>query len=307
VGVPEDGLVYCSGRDITEQKASEDALAQAQEALRQAHKMEAVGQLTGGLAHDFNNLLAGISGALEMLEKRIAQGRIGEVGRYIDVAQGAARRAAALTQRLLAFSRRQTLAPRPIDVNRLIGGMEDLIRRSVGPLVQVEVVGSGGLWATKADAPQLENALLNLVINARDAMAPDGGKLTIETANKWLDERAAKERELTPGQYVSLCVTDTGMGMAPDVVARVFDPFYTTKPLGQGTGLGLSMVYGFVRQSGGQVRVYSEPGHGTTMCLYLPRHLGEAESIDLPTSADIDRGNGEAVLVIDDEPSIECL
>jgi PAS domain S-box-containing protein len=307
VGVPEDGMVYCSGRDITDEKAAEAELAAAQEALRQSQKMEAIGQLTGGIAHDFNNLLAGISGSLELLERRLAQGRTGGVERYIGAAQDSARRAAALTQRLLAFSRRQTLDPKPTDVNRLIAGMEDLVRRTVGPGITLEVVGAGGLWLTRVDPSQLENALLNLAINARDAM-PDGGRITIETANKWLDERAARERELAPGQYISVCVTDTGTGMTPDVIAQAFDPFFTTKPLGQGTGLGLSMIHGFVRQSGGQVRIYSEIGKGTTMCLYLPRFAGEkddAEGLDAPHAADA--GHGETVLVIDDEPTVRML
>jgi PAS domain S-box-containing protein len=308
VGVPEEGMVYCSGRDISEEKLAEIELAHAQEALRQSQKMEAVGQLTGGIAHDFNNLLAGISGSLELLEKRLAQGQMANVARYINAAQGAARRAAALTQRLLAFSRRQTLDPRPVDANKLIAGMEELIRRSVGPDVEVEVVGAGGLWMTRVDPPQLENSLLNLCINARDAMAPDGGRLTIETANKWLDERAAKERELPPGQFISLSVTDTGSGMEPEIIERAFDPFFTTKPLGEGTGLGLSMVYGFVRQSGGQVRIYSEVGKGTTMRLYLPRYTGPDEVVEeLAGPEGIDRGDGESVLVIDDEPTIRML
>jgi PAS domain S-box-containing protein len=281
VGVPEDGMVYCSGRDITEEKAAEAELAKTQEASRQSQKMEAVGQLTGGIAHDFNNILAGISGSLELLERRLAEGRYSGFERYILGAQSSARRAAALTQRLLAFSRRQTLDPKPTNINRLIGGMEELIRRTVGPSVEVEIVGAGGLWTTRIDPSQLESALLNLCINARDAM-PDGGGITIETANKWLNERTAKERELAPGQYVSLCVTDTGTGMTPDVVAHAFDPFFTTKPIGQGTGLGLSMIHGFVLQSGGQVRIYSEVSKGTTMCLDLPRFSGGTEETDPP-------------------------
>ncbi len=283
-------------------------LMAAEESLRQSQKMEAVGQLTGGIAHDFNNLLAGISGSLEMLDTRLAQGRLDALPRYIDSAQGAAKRAAALTQRLLAFSRRQTLDPKPVNVNRLVADMEELVRRTVGPAVHIEVVGAGGIWTTLIDPNQLENALLNLCINARDAM-PDGGKLTIETANKWLDTRAAAERELPPGQYVSLCVTDTGTGMTPEVIARAFDPFFTTKPLGQGTGLGLSMIYGFVRQSGGQVRIYSELGDGTTMCLYLPRFMGEAQDADLAaaTRALPFDGHGETVLVVDDEPTVRLL
>ena len=284
------------------------ALVKSQEALAQSQKMEAVGQLTGGLAHDFNNLLAGISGSLELLQARVAQGRIGDLERYLAAAQGAAKRAAALTHRLLAFTRRQTLDPKPTDVNRLVASMEDLIRRTVGPEVTVEVVAAGGLWATLVDPNQLENALLNLCINARDAM-PGGGRLTIETGNRWLDERGARGRDLLPGQYVSLCVSDTGTGMAPEVVRRAFDPFFTTKPIGMGTGLGLSMVYGFVRQSGGQVCIYSEPGQGTMVCLYLPRHHGEADEADGPSElTEAPRaGQGETVLVVDDEPTVRML
>ncbi|WP_458094282.1 PAS domain-containing protein [Roseomonas sp. WA12] len=283
-------------------------LLRAEEQLRQSQKMEAVGQLTGGLAHDFNNLLTGITGSLELLSTRIAQGRLKDVDRYVNAAQGAAKRAAALTHRLLAFSRRQTLDPKPTDVNRLVSGMVDLVRRTVGPEIVVEVAEAGGLWTTLVDPPQLENALLNLCINARDAM-PDGGRITIETANKWLDDRAAAERDLPPGQYVSLCVSDTGTGMTPDVIARAFDPFYTTKPIGQGTGLGLSMIYGFVRQSGGQVRIYSEVGQGTTMCLYLPRHYGATGEAEIqPDLADAPRaGEGETVLVVDDEATVRML
>lgn len=282
--------------------------AKVEEALRQSQKMEAVGQLTGGLAHDFNNLLTGIAGSLELLQTRMSQGRLTDLDRYINAAQGASKRAAALTHRLLAFSRRQTLDPKPTDVNVLVAGMEELIRRTVGPEIAVEVVGAAGLWPALVDPPQLENALLNLCINARDAM-PEGGRIIIETANKWLDDRAAKERELPPGQYLSLCVTDTGTGMTPDVIARAFDPFFTTKPTGQGTGLGLSMIYGFARQSGGQVRIYSEVGEGTTMCLYLPRYYGKAEGeVALPDLADAPRAEqGETVLIVDDEPSIRML
>ncbi|MDB5735701.1 MAG: hybrid sensor histidine kinase/response regulator [Alphaproteobacteria bacterium] len=306
VAVPENGKFYCSGRDVTAEKERESQLAEAEEALRQAQKMEAVGQLTGGIAHDFNNLLQGITGALDRVQHRISEGRVKEVDRFLKAAVDSANRAAALTHRLLAFSRRQTLDPRALDLNRLIAGMEDLIRRTMGPTVQVEVVGAGGLWPIRADGSQLENSLLNLCINARDAM-PDGGRLTIETANKWLDARAAKDRELPPGQYVSLCVTDSGTGMAPEVIARAFDPFFTTKPLGQGTGLGLSMIYGFVRQSGGQVRIYSEEGKGTTMCLYFPRHLGTVEDEVSEASQIMERGFGETVLVVDDEPTVRML
>ena len=282
-------------------------LTAAGEALRQSQKMEAVGQLTGGIAHDFNNLLAGISGSLELLDRRISQGRLGGVGRYINVAQESVRRAASLTQRLLAFARRQTLDPKIVDVNRTIASMADLLQRSVGPAVHVEVVQAGGVWGTKLDPSQLENAILNLCINARDAMAPDGGRITIETANRWLDDRAAKERDLAPGQYVSVCVSDTGAGMAPDVIEKIFDPFFTTKPLGQGTGLGLSMIYGFVRQSGGQVRVYSEVGKGTTMCMYFPRFAGDIAEDAPSQDMAIDGGDGETVLIIDDEAAIRMV
>ncbi len=307
VAAPDGELIYASGRHITAEKEQALALAAAQEALRQSQKMEAVGQLTGGIAHDFNNLLAGITGSLELLETRLSQGRLGGIERYIAAAQGSARRAASLTQRLLAFSRRQTLDPKPTDLNRLISGMEELLRRTVGPAILIEMVGAGGLWLTRVDPSQLENALLNLTINARDAM-PDGGRVTIETANKWLDERAAHERELLAGQYVSLCVTDTGPGMTPDVIERAFDPFFTTKPLGQGTGLGLSMVHGFVRQSGGQVRIYSEPGAGTTMCLYLPRFVGDTGGAERDVVLDVaDMAQGETVLVVDDEPTVRML
>ena len=293
-------------RDL--EREQHDRLA-AEEKLRQSQKMEAVGQLTGGLAHDFNNLLAGISGNLELLDLRLAQGRYGDLPRYIGAAQGATQRAAALTHRLLAFSRRQTLAPTPTRIDRLIADMEELIRRTVGPEVTFEVVGTAGLWIALVDPNQLENALLNLCINARDAM-PKGGRITIETANKWLDDRAAADRELSAGQYLALCVTDTGTGMTPDVIARAFDPFFTTKPTGQGTGLGLSMIYGFARQSGGQVRIYSEPGQGTTVCLYLPRHHGAAEdAVEIMTALPppAQTGQGETVLVVDDERTVRML
>jgi PAS domain S-box-containing protein len=281
-------------------------LLETEEALRQAQKMEAVGQLTGGIAHDFNNLLQGITGALDRVQHRIAEGRPHEADRFLKAAVDNASRAAALTHRLLAFSRRQTLDPRPLDANRLIGGMEELIRRTMGPNVAIEVVGSAGLWPIRIDPSQLENSLLNLCINARDAM-PEGGKLIIETANKWLDEHASRDRDIPPGQYVSLCVTDTGTGMTPEVMQRAFDPFYTTKPIGQGTGLGLSMVYGFVRQSGGQVRIYSELGKGTTMCLYFPRHLGPAEERAQQPSEAVEHGFGETVLLVDDDATVRML
>ena len=283
-------------------------LLDAQEALRQAQKMEAVGQLTGGIAHDFNNLLAGMSISLELLQRRVSQGQLGDVERYVRMGQDGIKRAASLTQRLLAFARRQTLDPKALDINRLVAGMEELIHRSIGPDVLLEVVSAEDLWTTKVDASQLENSLLNLCINARDAMAPTGGHLTIATANKLLDERSVMGTDLMPGEYVSLCVTDTGAGIAPETIGRIFDPFYTTKPTGQGTGLGLSMVYGFVRQSGGQVQVYSEVGHGTTMCLYLPRYMGESDPPEaIPAAGVVPRGNGKRIVVIEDETTIREL
>ncbi|MFC7688720.1 ATP-binding protein [Paeniroseomonas aquatica] len=285
-----------------------EALMEAEAALRQSQKMEAVGQLTGGLAHDFNNLLAGITGSLELMRTRIAQGRLPEVQRYLTAARGAADRAAALTHRLLAFSRRQTLAPRPTDMNKLVAGMEELIRRTIGPAITLEVVGAGGLWATLTDQSQLENALLNLCINSRDAM-PNGGRLTIETSNRWLDDRMAAAQDLPAGQYVALSVSDTGTGMTPDIISKAFDPFFTTKPIGQGTGLGLSMIYGFARQSGGQVRIYSEIGQGSVVSVYLPRHVGATESAESPgADPELPRAEvGESVLVVDDEPTIRML
>ncbi len=309
--------------DLTEQKLHVRELSEAnarlqaasverervEEVLRQSQKMEAVGQLTGGLAHDFNNLLAGISGSLELMALRIAQGRVAELDRYMVAAQGASRRAAALTHRLLAFSRRQTLDPRATDVNMLVSGMEDLIRRTVGPAVAIEVVGATGLWAALVDPPQLENALLNLCINARDAM-PDGGRITIETHNKWLDDHAALTHDMPPGQYLSLCVTDTGTGMSPDLVAKVFEPFFTTKPIGEGTGLGLSMIYGFARQSGGQVRIYSEVGrghHGVHLPAPALRRGGRRGPRGPGHGTQARAEEGETVLVVDDEPSVRML
>ncbi|MCI0756102.1 hybrid sensor histidine kinase/response regulator [Teichococcus vastitatis] len=295
-------------RDLTERRQAQLQLEQSREQLFQAQKMEAVGQLTGGLAHDFNNLLAGISGSLELLSARIAQGRYKDLERFVAVAQGAATRAAALTHRLLAFSRRQALDPCLTDVNHLIAGMEELVRRTVGPAVELRMDTADGLWSTWIDGNQLENALLNLCINARDAM-PDGGRLTVTTANCQLDRQAAQVPDLPAGRYVVLSVSDTGTGMTPDVMARAFEPFYTTKPEGQGTGLGLSMVYGFVRQSGGQVRISSRPGQGTSICLYLPFHPGQADASETPTDhgKPPPSGAGRTVLVVDDETTVRLL
>ena len=306
---PHDDLINAIGHDVTAEKQQAEALVKAEAALRQAQKMEAVGQLTGGLAHDFNNLLAGISGSLELIGMRMAQGRLADVEKYVVAAQGAANRAAALTHRLLAFSRRQTLTPKATDVKQLVSGMEDLICRTIGPAIQFETVNAAGLWPSLIDPSQLENAILNLCINARDAM-PDGGKIMIETANRWMDRHAAAERHLEPGQYISLCVSDTGSGMSPEVSAKAFEPFFTTKPIGMGSGLGLSMIYGFAQQSGGTVSIYSELGKGSTVCIYLPRHLGPAQPDEM-LSVELDHQSraeqGETVLVVDDEPSIRML
>jgi PAS domain S-box-containing protein len=305
----EDDWIYAYGRDVTEERNSAAALAAAEDALRQAHKMEAVGQLTGGIAHDFNNLLTGIIGSLEMMQRKAAQGRPADVERYATAASSSANRAAALTQRLLAFARRQSLDPKPVDANGLVSGMEELLRRSIGEAIALEMVASGGLWRTRCDPNQLENAILNLAINARDAM-PDGGRLTIETGNASIDAAySARNQFAAPGQYVAVSVTDTGTGMAPDVIAKAFDPFFTTKPIGQGTGLGLSMIYGFARQSEGFVNIYSEVGQGTTVRIYLPRYYGtdnadeaSVDSVDLLRSDD-----GETVLVVEDEAVVRSL
>jgi nitrogen-specific signal transduction histidine kinase/ActR/RegA family two-component response regulator len=300
--------LYCVARDITDQRKQEDALAQAEDALRQAQKMEAVGQLTGGLAHDFNNLLTGISGSLELLQIRISQGRFKDVERYIATAQGASKRAAALTHRLLAFSRRQTLDPKSTDINRLVAGMRELINNTLGPTIEPQVVEANALWTTLVDPNQLENALLNLCINARDAM-PNGGRLTIATSNCSFNKDEADAREIRAGDYVSLLVSDTGTGMTDEVIQRAFDPFYTTKPLGQGTGLGLSMIYGFVKQSGGQVRITSKTGEGTTIHLFLPRH--DEREMSAEDNADLAKAPrataGDTVLIVDDEPSVRML
>ncbi len=308
VAIPEGDKIYCSARDITSEKDAADSLVRTEAALRQAQKMEAVGQLTGGLAHDFNNLLGGIMGALEVAQIKLDQSKIEDVPRYLSLGESAVRRAASLTQRLLAFSRQQTLDPRSTDINQLVASMEELIHRAITPSVHLEVVGTDGLWPSLVDPPQLENALLNLCINARDAM-PNGGRLTIETANRSLDDYAAAACELEPGQYVSLSVTDTGTGMTPEVIARAFDPFFTTKPIGRGTGLGLSMIYGFARQSGGQVRIDSKLGTGSTLCIYLPRH--RETPIDTPmthlTSSPRAMPQCETILVVEDEPSIREL
>ncbi|MGC2315181.1 MAG: PAS domain-containing protein [Bradyrhizobium sp.] len=303
-GVSDKDRNYAVARDVTAEKAAAERLKATEEALLQSQKMEAVGQLTGGIAHDFNNLLTGIVGSLDLLQTRLDQGRTDNVARYIDAAMTSANRAAALTHRLLAFARRQPLVPKSVDANRLVVSLEDLLRRTIGETIDLEIVASNDLWGTLCDPNQLESALLNLAINARDAM-PDGGRLAIATANVRFDSVTADTPALSPGDYVSISVTDTGVGMSAEVAARAFDPFFTTKPIGQGTGLGLSMIYGFARQSNGHVTIDSKLGRGTSVKLYLPRHLGDvaaphASAVRAPELA----FTGETVLVVEDEPVV---
>jgi signal transduction histidine kinase/ActR/RegA family two-component response regulator len=279
-----------------------------QEALRQSQKMEALGQLTGGIAHDFNNLLTGIIGSLEMIGRRSASGKPFDAQRYIDAATQSANRAATLTHRLLAFSRRQPLIPRPTDVNQLMLSMEEILRRSLNENIRMHLFAHDDLWQTLCDPHQLESALLNLVINARDAM-PDGGQLTIDISNAILTHDAIARRvDAVPGDYVCICIQDTGMGMTADVLEHAFEPFYTTKPLGQGTGLGLSMVYGFVRQSGGYIRIDSSEGQGAQVRLYLPRH-DHTHLQETPLAAEIgsNTATGLTVLVVEDEQTVRDL
>jgi signal transduction histidine kinase/CheY-like chemotaxis protein len=275
----------------------------AEDQLRQSQKMEAVGQLAGGLAHDFNNMLAVILGALDIARRRLGEGA-GESGRFLDAARDGATRAATLIERLLAFSRRQPLAPRVIDLNKLVSGMSELLRRTLGETLQLETVLAGGLWRTSIDATQLENSLLNLAINARDAM-PNGGNLTIETANTHLDdEYAANHVEVVPGQYVMLAVSDTGVGMATETINRAFDPFFTTKATGKGTGLGLSQVHGFVKQSGGHIKIYSEVGQGTTVKLYLPRSMASSSEMEIRRTGSLAQERMCTVLVVEDDEQV---
>src|SRR5262245_15453685 len=296
-------------RDVTEQRETQLALHKAQEQLVQAQKMEGIGQLTGGVAHDFNNLLTIIMGNLETLQRALQAPGLDAVrlARSTDNALRGAQRAAALTQRLLAFSRRQPLDPKAVDVSRLVGAMSDLLRRTIGEQIAIEAVLAGGLWRAHVDPNQLEVAILNLAVNARDAM-PAGGKLTIETANAFLDEGcAAAQAEVVPGQYVAICVSDTGHGMTKQVLERAFEPFFTTKEVGQGTGLGLSQVYGFVKQSGGHIKIYSEPQQGTTVKLYLPRLHGEADIQKDPDLRTLPRSaDAETILVVEDDDDVRA-
>ena len=305
--VPENNLVYCVARDVTEQRAHARALADAEDALRQAQKMETLGQLTGGVAHDFNNLLQIVTGNLELLQRGLPEDQA-RLRRAADNAMAGAERAALLTQRLLAFSRRQPLAPERIDPNRLVSGMSDLLNRTLGETIEVETIQSARIWPVEIDVNQMENALLSLAVNARDAM-PDGGKLTIEVANTHIDEAyAAQEAEVSPGQYVLISVSDTGQGMDEDVLSHAIEPFFTTKEVGRGTGLGLSMVYGFIKQSGGHIRVYSERGHGTTVKIYLPRFYGPLPDNDTGTVSRATPvcGGDETVLVCEDDDKVRA-
>jgi signal transduction histidine kinase len=331
--------IFIQGHDVTEQRETEKAIlaevaerrraeealqvlnntleqrvhdevhtrSKVEEQLRQVQKMEAVGQLTGGIAHDFNNMLAVILGGLNLLQRKLARGET-DVGRFIEGAIDAAQRAATLTQRLLAFSRQQPLSPEPLIINKLVAGMSELLDRTLGEHVKVETVLAAGLWQVKADPAQLENAILNLAVNARDAM-PGGGRLTIETLNAFVDDAYAREYAIEAGQYVLIAVADTGAGMAPEVIAKAFDPFFTTKGAGRGTGLGLSQVYGFVRQSGGHVKIYSELGVGTSVKIYLPRLYGEAAATEQAKRlATVHRGlRSEIILVVEDEERVRAL
>ena len=328
----EGSLAYVAGActDITARKHAEESLriseirlrqlneelearvaaevrerSRTEDALRQAQKMEAVGQLTGGIAHDFNNLLTGIVGSLDLMQRRHARGEQ-DLDRYINAAVTSAQRAAALTQRLLAFSRRQTLHLQPVDVNQLVASLEDLLHRTTGEDITLETRLSAGLLPACMDANQLESAVINLVINARDAM-PHGGHITVSTASFVMGNRPdPAKRGLTAGEYILLSVSDTGTGMTPEVIARAFEPFFTTKPIGQGTGLGLSMVYGFIKQAKGYVQIESEPGLGTRVCLYLPVHHGEAVA-PLDEDEPMPSGAGETILVVEDEPVVRSL
>jgi len=293
--------------DVTERVQRQAQLAKTEEALRQAQKMEAIGQLTGGIAHDFNNLLMGITGAMDILRRRIAAGRYEDTERFMDAATASANRAAALTHRLLAFARRQPLAPKPFEINQLVWGMEDLLRRTLGEQVEMTTDLAADLWPVLTDTNQFENAVLNLAINARDAM-PNGGRLTIDTRNATYTQPARYgQDEIAPGDYAIIRVSDTGVGIEPEMVAKVVEPFFTTKPLGQGTGLGLSMIYGFVKQTGGHVRIESALGAGTQISLYFPRFKGPLVTSNAGAVGDIPEGLGETVLLVEDDASVRLL
>jgi PAS domain S-box-containing protein len=301
---PGHGCIYVVGRDVTEDKEALARLEEAQDALRQSQKMEAVGQLTGGVAHDFNNLLQVVVGNLETLQRRLPE-NLGRLRRAADHAMAGAQRAAHLTQHLLAFSRRQPLNPRPVAINNLVAGMSEMLQRTLGEQVEIETRLDADLWHVEIDENQLESALLNLAVNARDAM-PQGGRLSIQTNNLELRENGVSDgADLHSGQYVVISVTDNGVGMTADVLARAFEPFFTTKSVGHGTGLGLSQVYGFVNQSGGNVKIASQPGLGTAIRIYLPRldHFTEIPREEEPRSMPTERARG-TVLVVEDDPDV---
>ncbi|MGC2051774.1 MAG: ATP-binding protein, partial [Methylovirgula sp.] len=298
LGAARDSLVRSNEELLREVGRRERAESQ----LRQAQKMEAIGQLTGGIAHDFNNMLGVMSGSLDMMRRAVKKGDFA-IERFIDAAAKATERAATLTHRLLAFGRQQPLAPEPIDANKMIASMSDLLRSTLGEHIRIETISAGGLWATYADAHQLENAILNIAINARDAMQ-DGGDLTIETGNAYLDEAYCQQNaDVEPGQFVMVAITDTGQGIPPEIVSKVFDPFFTTKPIGKGTGLGLSQVYGFVKQSHGHIKIYSEAGNGTAVKIYLPRLIGETKQVKHAALPQVRSGTrDEVILVVEDDP-----
>jgi PAS domain S-box-containing protein len=294
-------------RDITEKVEAQQALREAQAQLATSQKMEAIGQLSGGIAHDFNNLMMIVLGNLETAQRNLKREGIDNpnMRRAIGNAMRGAQRAAALTSRLLAFSRRQALDPKPLDINRFLTGAADFLQRSLGETIEIEIVGAAGLWQVEIDANHLETALVNLLLNARDAM-PGGGKVTIEAANSYLDaEYARANPEISPGQFVVICITDTGSGMPAHILNRAFEPFFTTKELGRGTGLGLSQVYGFVKQSGGHVKIYSEEGQGTTVKMYFPRFTGRASEMeDKLLDAAPESEQNETILVVEDDEDL---
>ena len=324
VAIDNARLTQATQKEIAERRRAQEALRQLNEdlerqilerteqlrekdeALRQSQKMEAVGQLTGGVAHDFNNLLQIIIGNLEAVIRNLPS-QSARLQRSASLAMNGAQRAASLTQRLLAFSRRQPLDPNPIDINVLISGMSELLHRTLGETIAIETVRGAGIWRVEVDPNEMEAAILNLAVNARDAM-PSGGRLTIESANTHIDESyAAAHAEVLPGQYVAVAVSDTGTGMDQKTVAQAFEPFFTTKPVGKGTGLGLSQVYGFVKQSGGHVKIYSEVGEGTTIKLYLPRWVGENHELEGSDDPSVPEGGmEETILVVEDDDDVRA-
>jgi two-component system, NtrC family, sensor kinase len=310
-GVPATSILFLTLFAVlrrTERLYAEiDRRSTAEEALRQSQKLDAIGHLTGGVAHDFNNLLTIIIGNLEAAQRQLETWTDGaqiKLARRLDSAMHGAQRASTLTKRLLAFSRQQPLNPTVLDVNRALNGLSDFLRRALGEDVSLEIVGGGGAWPVEADAAEIEAAILNLAVNARDAM-PNGGKLTVEASNSYLDDSYCKQNvDVRPGQYVQIAVTDTGSGMTRDVIDRAFEPFYTTKQSGQGTGLGLSQVYGFVKQSGGHIKIYSEVGEGTTVKIYLPRFIGKSSAVEEIAGEPSRGSSGECVLVVEDDADV---